>query len=181
MDKTRLTTLAAVSMCKMDDPYLKIPDVVSYNHYFGWYGGETKLYAKAGECSDESVIRKVETFNEEYRLKEKGAILNWFDIETKDGYLSLNDKMSEVIKTFRGKLIFLKLAKKLMGGKKKGAGKKGGMKAMGFEINSDMMSMMGGFTVLRLFTLMGGMMNLNMTKEELLALNKKLNRIKKKK
>ncbi len=143
--------------------------------------GETKLYAKAGECSDESVIRKVETFNEEYRLKEKGAILNWFDIETKDGYLSLNDKMSEVIKTFRGKLIFLNLAKKLMGGKKKGAGKKGGMKAMGFEINSDMMSMMGGFTVLRLFTLMGGMMNLNMTKEELLALNKKLNRIKKKK
>ena len=39
MDKTRLTTIAAVSMCKMDDPYLQIPDVVSYNHYFGWYGG----------------------------------------------------------------------------------------------------------------------------------------------
>ncbi len=35
MDKTRLTTIAAVSMCKMDDPYLQIPDVVSYNHYFG--------------------------------------------------------------------------------------------------------------------------------------------------
>ena len=32
MDKTRLTTIAAVSMCKMDDPYLLIPDVVSYNH-----------------------------------------------------------------------------------------------------------------------------------------------------
>ena len=29
MDKTRLTTVAAVSMCKMDDPYLQIPDVVS--------------------------------------------------------------------------------------------------------------------------------------------------------
>ncbi len=35
MDKTRKTTIAAVSMCKMDDPYLLIPDVVSYNHYFG--------------------------------------------------------------------------------------------------------------------------------------------------
>ena len=33
LDKTRLTTIAAVSMCKMEDPYLLIPDVVSYNHY----------------------------------------------------------------------------------------------------------------------------------------------------
>ena len=57
--------------------------------------------------------------------------------------------------------------------------KKGGMKAMGFEINSDMMSMMNGFTVLRLFTLMGGMMNMNFTKEQLLDLNKKLNKIRK--
>jgi len=37
--------------------------------------------------------------------------------------------------------------------------------------------MMGGFTVLRLFTLMGGMADVKFTKEELLALNKKLNRI----
>ena len=43
MDKTRLTTIAAVSMCKMNDPYLLIPDVVSYNHYFGWYGGDTDM------------------------------------------------------------------------------------------------------------------------------------------
>lgn len=51
------------------------------------------------------------------------------------------------------------------------------MKAMGFEITSDMMSMMNGFTVLRLFTLMGGMMNVPFTKEDLLKLNAKLNRI----
>jgi len=38
---------------------------------------------------------------------------------------------------------------------------------------------MNGYTVLRLFTLMGGMMNMNFTKEELLNLNKKLNRIRK--
>ena len=352
MDPTRLTTIAAVSMCKMDDPYLQIPDVVSYNHYFGWYGGdtsmngpwfdkfhamhpnlpigcseygcealnwhtsdprqgdyteeyqsyyheelikqlftrkymwathvwnmfdfgadarseggengqnhkglvtfdrkykkdsfyaykawlsddpfvhitskryidrveevtkvtvysnqpevelfangvslgkktaddhffrfdvknegETRLLAVAGECRDESVIRKVDTFNEEYRLVEKGAVLNWFDIEMPEGRLSLNDKMSDVLATFRGKLIFVSLIKKMMGGKKE-KGQKGGkkMKAMGFEVGPEMMEMMGGFTVLRLFTLMGGMMNMNFTKEELLKLNGKLNRIRK--
>ena len=344
MDPSRLTTVAAVSMCKIDDPYLRIPDVVSYNHYFGWYGGdtsmngpwfdkfhaanpdiaigcseygcealnwhtsdpmqgdyteeyqayyheelikqlfsrkylwathvwnmfdfgadaraeggengqnhkglvtfdrsykkdsfyaykawlsdeafvhlcgkryvdrvedvtkvtvysnlpevelfangvslgkkaaadhffyfdvpnagETKLEAVAGECRDESVIRKVEVFNEDYRLKEKGAILNWFDIDTREGYLSLNSKMGEVLGTFRGKLIFMQLVKKLMGGKK------GGMKAAGFEVGPEMMTMMNGFTVLRLFTLVGGMMEVKFTKEDLLKLNRKLNRIK---
>jgi hypothetical protein len=49
---------------------------------------------------------------------------------------------------------------------------------MGFEINADMMSMMNGFTVLRLFTLMGGMMDVKFTKEQLLDLNAKLNKIK---
>ena len=348
MDPTRKTTIAAVSMCKMDDPYLQIPDVVSYNHYFGWYGGETdmngpwfdkfhkkhpnipigcseygcealnwhtstpmqgdyteeyqayyheelikqffsrkymwathvwnmfdfgadarneggengqnhkglitfdrkykkdsfyaykawlsdepfvhlcgkryidrvedvtkvtvysnlpevelfangvsvgkvkaedhffyfevknegetKLCAVAGEFKDEGIIRKVETFNEEYRLREKGAILNWFDIDAPEGYLSLNDKMSDVISTIQGKMIFMGLVGKLMGGK--GKGKDGKVEAMGFEVGPEMMSMMGGFTVLRLFTLMGGMMDVKFTKEELLELNAKLNKIK---
>ena len=346
MDKTRLTTIAAVSMCKMDDPYLQIPDVVSYNHYFGWYGGETdmngpwfdkfhathpnipigcseygcealnwhtstptqgdyteeyqayyheelikqlftrkfmwathvwnmfdfgadaraeggengqnhkglvtmdrkykkdsfyaykawlsdepfvhlcgkryvdrvedvtkvtvysnqpkvelfangvslgvkeaadhffyfdvpnagetKLEAVAGDLRDESIIRKVETFNEDYRLKEEGAILNWFDIEEKPGRLSLNSKMSDVIGTFRGKLILMGLMSKMLGGKKKGQK----AKPMGFEVTPEMMSMMNGFTVLRLLTLAGGMMETKFTKEDLLKLNKKLSRIK---
>ena len=349
MDKTRLTTIAAVSMCKIDDPYLQIPDVVSYNHYFGWYGGDTdmngpwfdnfhkthpnipigcseygcealnwhtsnpmqgdyteeyqayyheelikqlfsrkymwathvwnmfdfgadarneggengqnhkglvtfdrrykkdsfyaykawlsdekfvhicgkryvdrvedvtkvtvysnlpevelfangqslgkiaaedhffyfnvpnkdttELVAVAGEYKDTSVIRKVETFNEEYRLVEKGAILNWFDIDAPEGYLSLNDKMGDVIATVQGKLIFMGLVGKLMGGKGKDK-KDGKVEAMGFEVGPEMMSMMNGFTVLRLFTLMGGMMDVKFTKEELLDLNKKLNKIK---
>ena len=348
MDKTRLTTIAAVSMCKMDDPYLRIPDVVSYNHYFGWYGGDTsmngpwfdKFHAKhpdipigcseygcealnwhtsdprqgdyteeyqayyheelikqlftrkymwathvwnmfdfgadarneggengqnhkglvtfdrkykkdsfyaykawlsdepfvhlcgkryvdrveavtkvtvysnqpevelfangvslgkkaaadhffyfdvpnagktelkavAGDCTDESVINKVETFNEEYRLKEEGAILNWFDIDEKPGYLSLNAKMSDVMSTFRGKLILAKLMGKMLGGNKKKGEKKA--KPMGFEVTPEMMSMMSGFTVLRLITLAGGMMDAKFTKEDLLDLNKKLSRIK---
>ena len=43
MDKTRLTTMAVVSMCSMDEKYVHIPDTVSYNHYFGWYGGDTTM------------------------------------------------------------------------------------------------------------------------------------------
>ena len=346
MDKTRLTTIAAVSMCKMDDPYLQIPDVVSYNHYFGWYGGETsmngpwfdkfhathpnipigcseygcealnwhtsdprqgdyteeyqayyheelikqlftrkylwathvwnmfdfgadaraeggengqnhkglvtmdrkykkdsfyaykawlsdepfvhlcgkryvdrvedvtrvtvysnqpkvelfangvslgvqeaadhffyfdvpnagktQLKAVAGACTDESVINKVDAFNEAYRLKEEGAILNWFDIEEKPGRLSLNAKMSDVFATFRGKLILMKLMGRMLGGKKKGQK----AKPMGFEVTPEMVSMMSGFTVLRLLTLAGGMMDTKFTKEDLLKLNKKLSKIK---
>ena len=345
LDKTRLTTIAAVSMCKMEDPYLQIPDVVSYNHYFGWYGGdtsmngpwfdkfhamhptipigcseygcealnwhtsnphqgdyteeyqayyheelikqlfsrkylwathvwnmfdfgadarneggengqnhkglvtfdrkykkdsfyaykawlsdepfvhlcgkryvdrvedttkvtvysnqptvelfangvslgvkeaadhffyfdvpnsgETKLEAVAGDLRDESIIRKVDTFNEDYRLKEVGAILNWFDVEEKPGRLSLNSKMGDVISTFRGKLIFLRLIGKILGGKKKGGSKK----IAGFEMSPDMMAMMNGFTVLRLLSMMGGFVDVKFTKEDFLKLNKKLLRI----
>jgi len=348
MDKTRLTTIAAVSMCKIDDPYIQIPDVVSYNHYFGWYGGdttmngpwfdkfhathptipigcseygcealnwhtsqpmqgdyteeyqayyheelikqlftrkymwathvwnmfdfgadaraeggengqnhkglvtfdrsykkdsfyaykawlsdepfvhlcgkryinrvedvtkvtvysnqktvelfangvslgvkeapdhffyfdvpnkgETTLVAVSGDLKDEGKICKVEKFDESYRLVEKGAILNWFDIDAPEGRLSLNSKMGEVIKTFRGKLIFAKLMKKMMGSMEGG---KGGGMAAGFDIKKDdMMAMMNGFSVLRLLTMIGGFVSVEFTKEELLDLNKKLNKIK---
>ena len=356
MDKTRLTTIAAVSMCSMDDPYLQIPDVVSYNHYFGWYGGETsmngpwfdafrkkhpnipigiseygcealnwhtsnptqgdyteeyqayyheelikqiaerpylwathvwnmfdfgadarneggengqnhkglmtfdrkykkdsfyaykawlnpepmvhlcgkryvdrvedvtkvtvysnqpkvelfangvslgvqekgaypffyfdvpnagetKLEAVAGEIRDESVIRKVDTFNEDYRMREVGAILNWFDIEEREGYLSLNAKMSEITATFRGKLwlagMLLTMKKKMDANKK--PAKEGEKKGGGFDIDmkgiKGMGQMLGGFTVLRLSSMMG-MANISFTKEELLAMNAKLIKIK---
>ena len=102
-----------------------------------------------------------------------------FDIEAPEGYLSLNDKMGDVLSTVRGKLIFAGLMAKMMGGKK-GKDGEGKMEAMGFEISADMMTMMNGFTVLRLFTLMGGMMDVKFTKEELLEINAKLNKIKRK-
>ena len=133
--------------------------------------GTTKLVAVAGELKDESVICKVDTFNEAYRLKEKGAVLNWFDITEKEGYLSLNDKMSDVLATVRGTLLFAGMMAKMMP-------KKGDQAMGGFEINDGMVQMMGGFTVLRL-TSMLGMMNINMTKEQLLDLNAQLNKIKK--
>ncbi len=40
MDPTRLTTMANVFMLEIDSPILEIPDVNSYNLYFGWYLGE---------------------------------------------------------------------------------------------------------------------------------------------
>lgn len=42
-DGTRLTAVAVLSPCPTDSPYLKIPDLVSYNHYFGWYGGDVSM------------------------------------------------------------------------------------------------------------------------------------------
>ena len=350
MDKTRPTTIAAVSMCSIDSPYIQIPDLVSYNHYFGWYGGDTtmngpwfdnfhkkhpnipigcseygcealdwhtsapsqgdyteeyqayyheelikqlfsrkymwathvwnmfdfgadarceggengqnhkglvtmdrkykkdsfyaykawlsddpfvhicgkryvyregdttkvtvysnqptvelfangvslgaqscpehffyfevpntaevtELVARAGELEDKSTIKHVDTFYEDYRLKEKGAILNWFDITEVEGRFSLNDKIGDIFETFRGKMLFMKLIAKFMPKKKKGE-KSEGMGFGGFEMNDSIMQMLGGFTVLRL-TGMIGMVGVNLTKEDLLALNAKLNKIKK--
>ena len=355
MDKTRLTTMAVVSMCSMDDAYVRIPDTVSYNHYFGWYGGdttmngpwfdefhkkypnqpigcseygcealnwhtsnptqgdyteeyqafyheelikqlftrkfmwathvwnmfdfgadaraeggengqnhkglmtfdrkykkdafyaykawlnpepmvhicgkryidrvedvtkvtvysnlptvelfangeslgvkeapdhffyfdvpnsgETTLVAKAGELTDESFIRKVDTFNEEYRMKEVGAILNWFDITEKEGYFNLNDKMSDIMATLGGKIwlgtMMLTMKKKMDANKKPD---ENGEKKGGFNVDlksiKGMGQMLGGFTVLRLTSLMG-MANVNFTKEELLKINDQLNKIRK--
>ncbi len=344
MDKTRLTTIAVVSMCSLDDPYIQIPDVVSHNHYFGWYGGDTsmngpwfdnfhakfpnipvgmseygcealnwhtsnpqqgdyteeyqayyheelikqlfsrkyiwathvwnmfdfgadaraeggengqnhkglmtfdrkykkdsfyaykawlsdepfvhlcgkryvdrveemtkvtvysnqpevtlyvngdlyekqasenhffyfnvpnksvtKLKAVAGDCVDESLILKVEEFNEDYRLKEKGAILNWFDVTEVDGYLSLNSKMSDLLVVPEGQALFGQIMGPIAEAAKQNAGEGG------FEMNEGMMQMMGGFTVLRLIGMLG-MTGLKMNKEELLDLNAKLNKIKK--
>ncbi len=352
MDKTRLTTIACVSMCSMDAEYLKIPDVVSYNHYFGWYGGNTAMngpwfdefhakhpdipigcseygcealnwhtsnprqgdyteeyqayyheelikqlfsrkylwathvwnmfdfgadsraeggengqnhkglmtfdrsykkdsfYAykawlsdepfvhlcgkryvdrvedvtkvtvysnqpevelflngnslgkktaedhffyfdvpnvgestivvKAGELSDEGKLRKVDEMNPDYILKEKGAVLNWFDVTMPKGRYSLNDTFEDILKSFRGKLWAVKLGlsiKKKMNAKKKDQENNAPSVGDAMDMKS-MMKMIGGFTVLRM-TAMMGMLNISFTKEELLKLNKKLNRIRK--
>jgi beta-galactosidase len=158
--------------------------------------GESLLTAVAGECrggwdecrdvcKDESRIRKVEVFNEAYRLKEKNAILNWFDITEPEGYFSLNDKISDIMANPQGKELFggllakMKPAEGTEGGKQEGTDKGKNKTVMGgFEMNETMMSMMGGFTVLRLSGMLG-MMGVNLTKEELLDLNAQLNKIKK--
>ena len=143
--------------------------------------GETKLEAVAGEYKDESIIRKVDTMNPDYILREQGAVLNWFDIVEVEGRFSLNDKIGDIMKTFRGKLwfvgLFLTLAKKMSQGTPKSEGKKT-KKKKNPEMNSGVMDMIGGFTVLR-FTGMLGMRNVTFTKEELLKMNRQLNKIKK--
>jgi len=134
--------------------------------------GKTRLKAVAGEYSDESVINKVEVFNEAYRLREKGAILNWFDITEVEGYFSLNDKLSDIMASPEGAQLLAGMMKQMMA-----SGGKDSMMA-GFEMSPAMMQMMGGFTVVRLAGLMGAA-NVKVTREQLLSLNAMLNRIKK--
>ena len=134
--------------------------------------GRTVIEAVYGDYRDKSEINKVDVFNESYRLKEKGAVLNWFDITEREGYCSLNSKISDILGTMRGKIILcLLLMKKTKGMKKKGEGNKSSM------VNKDTMAMIGSFTILRI-TSMVSMLGIEFTKEELLNLNKKLNRIK---
>ncbi len=138
--------------------------------------GITHLTAKAGDLTDESVICKVDTFNDAYRLKEKNAILNWFDITEVEGHLSLNSTFKEIMATLPGKMFVMSLLPTIMSKKKEGGDNKGGfdmdMSAMG-----GMMDMLGGFTFLRLSGMMG-MVGIELTKEELLDINAKLNKIK---
>ncbi len=175
-DVTKVTVYSNLPEVELFANGVSLGKKTAPDHFFYFSvpnSGETKLTAVAGEYKDEGLIRKVEKFNEDYRLKEKGAILNWFDIDAPEGYLSLNDKISDVINTSQGKTLFLSLTGEFMGGEND---KK---EAMGFELSPEMMAMMGGFTVLRFFTLMGGMMNIKLTKDDLLELNAKLNKIEK--
>ena len=134
--------------------------------------GVTRLLAVAGECRDESRIVKVDTFNEAYRLHEKGAILNWFDITEAPGYFSLNDKLSDIMAVPEGQQLFANMMKQML--------TSGGKDSMmsGFEMTPALMQMMGGFTVIRMVGLMGAA-NVKMTREQLLGLNAMLNKIKK--
>lgn len=43
LDSTRLSTIAHVSMVSKESSMNHITDVVSYNHYFGWYGGNMNM------------------------------------------------------------------------------------------------------------------------------------------
>lgn len=132
--------------------------------------GETTLKAIAGECEDNSFIRKVEVFNEAYRLKEQNAILNWFDVTEKEGFYSVNDKISDIMKSEQGQVLIKNMLSKFMT-----------MAPKNDEASSEgFMKMLGGFTVLRLTGLMGTLESKDtpkLTKEYLLDLNDKLNNI----
>ena len=141
-----------------------------YDHFFYFNitnEGESHITAISGECKDESVIRKVEKPNEDYILKEQGAVLNWFDVSAPEGFLSLNDKIETILKSKEGKALFESISAKM----------KAKMKDGSFPAPSrEMYSMLGSFSLLR-FTSLVSMMDVKFDKEELLSINERLNRI----
>ena len=183
-DTTKVTVYSNLPEVELFANDVSLGKKTAKDHFFYFdvpNKGETKLEAVAGEYKDESIIRKVDTMNPDYILREQGAVLNWFDIVEVEGRFSLNDKIGDIMKTFRGKLwfvgLFLTLAKKMGQATPKSEGKKT-KKKKNPEMNSGVMDMIGGFTVLR-FTGMLGMRNVTFTKEELLKMNRQLNKIKK--
>ncbi|MBQ5677480.1 MAG: glycoside hydrolase family 2 protein, partial [Clostridia bacterium] len=144
--------------------------------------GTTELKVVAGDLTDTGTINKVDTPNEAYIMKEEGQVINWFEINMPDGYLSINNTIGDIMSTFRGKLVmisFLKMLKDSMGGGKKDDGeeKKGNMLS-GFKVTPAMLKnvygMAKGFTIKRVFSMLGG----SFTKEQILELNAKLNKVK---
>ena len=145
------------------------------DHFFYFQvpnNGETTLVAVAGEQKDESFLRKVDTFNEAYRLREQGAILNWFDVTEIDGYLSINSRLDEIMKVPQGMAIFGQFMGSMMGG---GAEKAEGAAMMA---GPEMLKMLGSFTILRLIGMLPKQEGAPaVTKEQLLAINAELNKI----
>ncbi|MCH5198204.1 MAG: DUF4982 domain-containing protein [Oscillospiraceae bacterium] len=153
--------------------------------------GETVITAKAGDLTDESRIKKVDTFNESYVMKEEGSVINWFEINTPPGYYSVNDTIGDILSTFRGKIAALIIAKKALAvlnsdkdkkNKEKSVRKKSGKKSkgisvMGMPVGKTMIEMGKGFTVKRILSMASGMFS----KEQILEFNSVLNKVKKRK
>lgn len=62
MDSTRPTTMANVFMLEIDSPIHEIPDISSYNLYFGWYVGE---------------LNQNEEFFDEYHAKYPNRVIGF--------------------------------------------------------------------------------------------------------
>ena len=124
--------------------------------------GVSEIVAKASNgCEDSSKIKKVAEPNPNYRMREKGAVLNWFDIEEYVGCLSINDKLSDILAIPEGKAIL----EKFLGD----AGQSSNMGAF---------ATLASWRLLRLIGLMG-VMGFKPNKEQLLDLHAKLREVKK--
>ena len=173
-DETRITVYSNLPEVELFVNGKSLGRQTSEIHFFYFQvpnKGESVLKAVAGNCEDESCIRKVSKFKEEYRLKEKGAVLNWFDITQKEGYYSLNDKISDIMQAKEGKELFLEVMKRAGQGK-------GGAFSLSEENMNGMMQMLGSFTMIRFLNTMGAVGN-SLNKEQMLEVNAKLNEIKK--
>jgi beta-galactosidase len=109
------------------------------------------------------VIRKVSEPNPDYILKEKGAVLNWWDITEVEGYSSLNTKI-RFINAQLGLEGTAKLLAPVMGEQ--------------FAAHPQALGQLDSFTVLRMIGLVTGAMGIPVTKEVLLELNTQLNQVK---
>lgn len=130
--------------------------------------GETLLTAIAGDCKDESRICKVEKFNNKYRLTEKGAILNWFDITEPENAFSLNDRIDAIMKNTKAMKVFESFMEEMLSDK--------GESGQAFRMDEQTLKMTGSFSVIR-FISMKGNMGKNITREKLLQVNAELNKI----
>ncbi|MFR5876448.1 MAG: glycoside hydrolase family 2 protein [Eubacterium sp.] len=144
--------------------------------------GETELKAVAGQCTDTSNIKKVSEPNTEYIMQSEGDVINWFEIDTPVGYYSVNDTLGDIMSSFKGKLVLISLVpmlKKALSGDnsadKKDKKDGGGMSFAGFKLNKTMLEMAKGFTIKRALSMVGN----KFTKEQILMINKKLNKVKK--
>lgn len=145
--------------------------------------GTGTLTAKAGGCTDTSKLRKVDTFCEEYRMKEKGNVINWFEITAPEGYFCINDKLGDIVADKRGRriiqwMLFKMLLRKMLHSIKDGRSKE---KASEINLNSpEMKRLLYGMSIKRLIS-MAGMagQELEFTKEDVLKVNRKLNKVKK--
>lgn len=81
MDKTRPTTMANVTMLDINSPIIDLPDIMSYNHYFGWYMGDVN--GNAEWLDDFRAARPDKTIG----ISEYGceAILTWHNSDPKQG------------------------------------------------------------------------------------------------
>ena len=177
-DTTRVTIYSNQEEVELFVNGVSLGKQSSRNHFFYYEVknvGESELLAKSGSLTDKAHIRRVSEPNEKYILKERGTVLNWFDVEAPDGRFSLNDKISDIIKCEKGKHWFTNLREKIEKAVKS-SGK--ATKAAGFELGEGVMKMLEGFTVLR-FTGLLSMMDVTFDKEELIRLNKELNEIEK--
>ena len=124
--------------------------------------GTTHLVAKAGELTDESVICKVDKPNPAYRLVEKGAVLNWWDITEVPGHADLNTKL-RFLNAKLGLEGTAKLLAPVMGEQ--------------FAAHPQALGQLDSFSVLRMINLVTGAMMMPVTKEQLMDLNAELNKI----
>ena len=142
--------------------------------------GEITIEVRSGEHRDEAYIRKAEEFNEAYRMKEEGEVLNWFEITAPAGYYSINDTIGDIMKSAKGTLLLGMILKSMLKRRESDTKKEKKASENQINLNKNIIQMVQGFTVKRALS-MAGMMGIKpLAKEEMLEINYKLNKVKKK-